>query len=198
MLPGAVSAPGGQLVQATDQYVGTLGARLVLVDPLEVRALMTASWLKQMGWEDVFVLRRGGTRDRAARARRARPRRRAGAGDRRRVRSPTCWRGGEATVLDLAIEPRLPRGPYRGRLVRDPRAARRALPRVPAARDPGADVGGRHAGAARGARGRRRWRAAPVLHLEGGNARLGGVGRRARCGRGHDGGRAARSVAQGL
>ncbi len=55
-LPGAVSAPGGQLVQATDQYVGTLGARLVLVDPLEVRALMTASWLKQMGWNDVFVL----------------------------------------------------------------------------------------------------------------------------------------------
>jgi rhodanese-related sulfurtransferase len=50
-LPGAVSAPGGQLVQGTDQYVGTLGARLVLNDPLEVRALMTASWLKRMGWE---------------------------------------------------------------------------------------------------------------------------------------------------
>ena len=44
-LPGAISAPGGQLVQATDQYVGTLGARLVLVDDLEVRAVMTASWL---------------------------------------------------------------------------------------------------------------------------------------------------------
>jgi len=55
-LPGAVSAPGGQLVQATDHYVGTLGARLVLVDPLEVRAFMTASWLKQMGWKDVYVL----------------------------------------------------------------------------------------------------------------------------------------------
>ena len=27
---GAVSAPGGQLVQATDQYAGTLGARIVL------------------------------------------------------------------------------------------------------------------------------------------------------------------------
>jgi rhodanese-related sulfurtransferase len=55
-MAGAVSAPGGQLVQATDQYVGTLGARIVLVDPAEVRALMTASWLKQMGWRDVFVL----------------------------------------------------------------------------------------------------------------------------------------------
>ncbi|HUB97920.1 MAG TPA: rhodanese-like domain-containing protein [Stellaceae bacterium] len=59
-LPGAVSAPGGQLVQATDQYVGTLGARLVLADPLEVRAVMTASWLKQMGWTEVFVLAEAG------------------------------------------------------------------------------------------------------------------------------------------
>jgi len=55
-LPGAVSAPGGQLVQATDQYAGTLGARIVLVDDREVRAVMTASWLRQMGWRDVFVL----------------------------------------------------------------------------------------------------------------------------------------------
>ncbi|MCC6777757.1 MAG: thiosulfate sulfurtransferase [Hyphomicrobiales bacterium] len=53
---GALSAPGGQLVQATDQYIGTLGARVVLVDDAEVRALMTASWLRQMGWQDVFVL----------------------------------------------------------------------------------------------------------------------------------------------
>jgi rhodanese-related sulfurtransferase len=60
-VPGAESAPGGQLVQATDQYVGTLGARLVLVDDCEVRAVMTASWLKQMGWRDVFVLVAGGT-----------------------------------------------------------------------------------------------------------------------------------------
>jgi rhodanese-related sulfurtransferase len=59
--PGAVSAPGGQLVQATDQYVGTLGARLVLVDDRAVRAVMTASWLKQMGWHDVFVLAEAGT-----------------------------------------------------------------------------------------------------------------------------------------
>jgi rhodanese-related sulfurtransferase len=55
-LPGAISAPGGQLVQATDQYAGTLGARIVLVDELEVRAVMTASWLRQMGWHDVHYL----------------------------------------------------------------------------------------------------------------------------------------------
>jgi rhodanese-related sulfurtransferase len=53
---GAISAPGGQLVQATDQYVGTLGARIVLVDDAEVRAAMTASWLRQMGFSDVSML----------------------------------------------------------------------------------------------------------------------------------------------
>ncbi len=58
---GAISAPGGQLVQATDQYVGTLGARIVLVDDLDVRAIMTASWLLQMGWSDVYVLAEAGT-----------------------------------------------------------------------------------------------------------------------------------------
>jgi rhodanese-related sulfurtransferase len=58
---GALSAPGGQLVQATDQYVGTLRARIVLVDDKGVRALMTASWLRQMGWTDVYVLVDAGT-----------------------------------------------------------------------------------------------------------------------------------------
>src|SRR5437764_4326002 len=53
---GAISAPGGQLVQATDQYAGTLHARIVLIDDRQVRAVMTASWLRQMGWTDVFVL----------------------------------------------------------------------------------------------------------------------------------------------
>jgi len=53
---GALSAPGGQLVQATDHYAGTLHARIVLVDDKQARAVMTASWLWQMGWRDVFVL----------------------------------------------------------------------------------------------------------------------------------------------
>ena len=47
-------------MQATDQYAGTLGARIVLIDDREVRAVMTASWLKQMGWRDVFVLAASG------------------------------------------------------------------------------------------------------------------------------------------
>jgi rhodanese-related sulfurtransferase len=50
-LRGARSAPGGQLVQETDSHMATWGARVVLVDDNGVRATMTASWLKQMGWE---------------------------------------------------------------------------------------------------------------------------------------------------
>ena len=56
-LPGSRHAPGGQLVQATDEYVATRHARIVLVDNDGVRATMTASWLRQMGWNDVHVLR---------------------------------------------------------------------------------------------------------------------------------------------
>ncbi len=54
-LPGAVSAPGGQLVQATDTYMATRNARVVLADSEGVRAVMTASWLLQMGWPEVYV-----------------------------------------------------------------------------------------------------------------------------------------------
>ncbi len=55
-LPGYRNAPGGQLVQATDEYVGVRNARLVLADDVGVRATMTASWLLQMGWTSVYVL----------------------------------------------------------------------------------------------------------------------------------------------
>jgi len=48
---GAKHCPGGQLVQATDQYVGVKGARLVLVDAEGVRAPAMASWLAMLGWD---------------------------------------------------------------------------------------------------------------------------------------------------
>jgi rhodanese-related sulfurtransferase len=57
-MPGLVHAPGGQLVQATDQWIGTRGARVVLVDAEEVRAPMTAQWLRQLGHE-AYVLTGG-------------------------------------------------------------------------------------------------------------------------------------------
>ena len=91
-LPGAVSAPGGQLVQATDQYVGTLGARIVLVDDHEVRAVMTASWLKQMGWRDVFVLIAQRQREGPAAGAGARPAAAVGARHRGRGSCPRWWR----------------------------------------------------------------------------------------------------------
>ena len=49
--PGAISAPGGQLVQETDHFIGVRGARVVVYDDDGVRASMTASWLAQMGWQ---------------------------------------------------------------------------------------------------------------------------------------------------
>src|SRR6266566_8170604 len=55
-LAGSRSAPGGQLVQATDVYMATRNARIVLVDDDGVRAVMTASWLVQMGCPEVYVL----------------------------------------------------------------------------------------------------------------------------------------------
>ncbi len=54
---GRESTPGGQLVQATDQYLAVRGARIVVFDAEGVRAPVVASWLRQMGW-DACVLKR--------------------------------------------------------------------------------------------------------------------------------------------
>ena len=57
-LAGAIHAPGGQLIQATDQYVGVRKSRLILLDHEQVRAPVVASWLYQLGLE-VAVLAQG-------------------------------------------------------------------------------------------------------------------------------------------
>lgn len=58
-LPGAQHTPGGQLIQATDQWVGVRNARIVLIDGGEnVRAPVVASWLLQLGC-DAYVLEGG-------------------------------------------------------------------------------------------------------------------------------------------
>jgi rhodanese-related sulfurtransferase len=56
-LHSTVGAPGGQLVQTTDAFAATRNARIVLIDDNGVRATMTASWLIQMGWQDVYVVK---------------------------------------------------------------------------------------------------------------------------------------------
>lgn len=53
---GAVSAPGGQLVQTLDIFAAVHNARFILCDSDGVRAPMTAAWLKQMGIRDVFTV----------------------------------------------------------------------------------------------------------------------------------------------
>ncbi len=55
-LAGSQSAPGGQLVQATDRWVAVRHARVVLVDDDGVRARMTAAWLRRLGGWEVWVL----------------------------------------------------------------------------------------------------------------------------------------------
>jgi rhodanese-related sulfurtransferase len=58
-IPGSVHAPGGQLIQGTDQWVAVRNARIVLIDGGEtVRAPVVASWLKQLGC-DACVLEGG-------------------------------------------------------------------------------------------------------------------------------------------
>jgi rhodanese-related sulfurtransferase len=69
-VPGFAHAPGGQLVQATDQWVGVKGARLVLLDEEGVRAPVIAGWLRQLGHEACVL--QGGV---AAAAQVARPQR---------------------------------------------------------------------------------------------------------------------------
>ena len=55
-VPDSRSAPGGQVVQATDSFIGTREGRVVLIDDEDaVRATITASWLIQLGLEHVFV-----------------------------------------------------------------------------------------------------------------------------------------------
>jgi rhodanese-related sulfurtransferase len=50
-LPNFRHAPGGQLIQTTDAWVGVKGARLVLADDELVRAPVVAGWLRQLGHE---------------------------------------------------------------------------------------------------------------------------------------------------
>lgn len=57
---GARHAPGGQLVQATDQFIAVRRARALLLDDDGVRAAVSASWLAQMGHEVALV--QGGVR----------------------------------------------------------------------------------------------------------------------------------------
>jgi rhodanese-related sulfurtransferase len=53
--PAAVHAPGGQLAQATDQWIAVRRARVALCDDTGLRAALAAFWLRQLGFE-TYVL----------------------------------------------------------------------------------------------------------------------------------------------
>jgi rhodanese-related sulfurtransferase len=59
-IPGFSWAPGGQAVQATDNYVAITGATILFACDGIVRSSMTAQWFRQMGHPNVNVLD-GGT-----------------------------------------------------------------------------------------------------------------------------------------
>ena len=55
--PGVRAVPGGQLLMHFEQWVGTRGARIVLLDePHRLRAAVTAFWLTQLNQAEVFIL----------------------------------------------------------------------------------------------------------------------------------------------
>ena len=54
-LPGARHAPGGQLLQATDQTIGVRHSRVLLLDDEAVRAPVVAAWLWRLGYESATV-----------------------------------------------------------------------------------------------------------------------------------------------
>ncbi|MBT8410114.1 MAG: rhodanese [Alphaproteobacteria bacterium] len=55
-LPAFTHALSGQLVQATDQWIGVRHARVVLADDLGLRAALSAFWLRALGYETCVAL----------------------------------------------------------------------------------------------------------------------------------------------
>ena len=124
-LKGFRHAAGGQLVQATDQYVGARNATIVLHDNDGVRATMTAHWLMQMNWSEVYLLDHKPAAERAHhRGRAALPLglRRADGGDGRagRAQQVAGARAGDRS----RHQPALSRRPRARRLVRRARRPR--------------------------------------------------------------------------
>ena len=55
-IPGALSLPGGQAVQRTDDYVAVRNTTIVFTDDGIARAVMAAAWFRQMGFSGARVL----------------------------------------------------------------------------------------------------------------------------------------------
>jgi rhodanese-related sulfurtransferase len=114
-------APGGQLVQATDQWVGVRGARIIVADGEMVRAPMVAAWLRQLG-HDAYVLDGDGVPSASSRvkpvesvlpavkgisARDAAERLGAGAAQALDLRSSAAWSAGHIPGSVWSVRPRI-------------------------------------------------------------------------------------------
>ena len=58
-IAGSISVIGSELVGLYEDHIGTLNARVCLVDDNGCRAATVASWLTRLGWQDVVVLEQG-------------------------------------------------------------------------------------------------------------------------------------------
>jgi rhodanese-related sulfurtransferase len=58
-VPGAVWAPGGQAVQAIDDYLAVRGAQIVFVCDDGSRAALTTAWYKRLGFPNIAYLTGG-------------------------------------------------------------------------------------------------------------------------------------------
>jgi rhodanese-related sulfurtransferase len=130
---GFAHAPGGQLIQATDEYVGVRGARIVLADDDGIRAAMTAGWLAQGGWRHVAVLE-GGLTDRPAIAA-VEPPVPPDVPAIVPARLATQLAQGQAAVIDLARSPSYTAGHVPGAWLAPRARLAEALPALPAAAD---------------------------------------------------------------
>lgn len=55
-IPGFRWAPGGQLVQATDNFIAVKAGTIVLACDSNVRSCLTGAWLREMGFPKVYVI----------------------------------------------------------------------------------------------------------------------------------------------
>lgn len=135
-VPAAQHAPSGQIVQATDQWVGVRRARLVLSCDGGLRSALAAFWLKQLGY-DVAVAQVDDQLRALPAAERARPEgpprltgAEALAADARfvDVRASTAYRQGHVRSAVWTIRPRIGAlGPGRVVLIGNAEAALAAL-----------------------------------------------------------------------
>ena len=116
----------------------------MLIDDAEVRAVMTASWLRQMGWRDVFVLAETGHETGSPKPPMlARGTAAADMIEMHRTRRTVGGRYGHGGRS--FAEPRLSKRPHPRRMVCDPRAAGASVLADRAAWTRGPDIGRRRA-----------------------------------------------------